>query len=423
MSDPRTSEFRPDVLILGAGVIGLACAWYLLKAGRSVVVLDRGRVGGGASHGNCGTLTPSHAAPLAMPGMVTKALRWMLRKDAPFRVAPRFDPELFGWMLRFAQRCNWADFHTVNRAKAAILKHSRELIAGLVRDEGLDCGFAELGTMYAFRDAAALDAYGWHIDSLRDVGIAVHRLGGDELRAMEPSLRDEVVGGVVHPGDAQVRPDRYVAELARIVRAAGGQIVEDCEVRGFSVEASGIDVVRTSRGDWRGRDVVLALGAWSPALAKPLRLSIPVQPGKGYSITYTRPAQCPRMPIVCREASVCVTAWADGYRLGSTMEFAGYDTSLNRVRLDALKRGASQYLREPEGPSLVEEWFGWRPMTYDDLPILGRADRLNNLVLATGHGMLGVSMSAATGQLVAETICGVAPSIDAVPYGPARFRL
>jgi D-amino-acid dehydrogenase len=423
MSDLRSSATRPDVLILGAGVIGLACAWYLLKAGRSVVVLDRGRVGGGASHGNCGTLTPSHSAPLAMPGMVVKALRWMLRKDAPFRVAPRLDPELLGWMLRFAQRCNWADFHKANRAKAAILKHSRALIEGLVRDEKLDCGYAGHGTIYAFRDAAALDEFGWHVDSLRDVGIEVHRRTGDELRELEPCLRDEVIGGVVHPGDAQVRPDRYVAELARIVRAAGGTIVEDCEVAGFSVEASGIDAVRTSRGDWRGRDVVLALGAWSPALARSLRLKIPVQPGKGYSITYTRPQMCPRTPIVCKEASVCVTAWDDGYRLGSTMEFAGYDTSLNRVRLDALKRGASHYLREPEGGRILEEWYGWRPMTYDDLPILGRADRLNNLVLATGHGMLGVSMSAATGQLVAETVCGVATSIDASAYAPARFRL
>ena len=423
MSDPRSSASSSDVLVLGAGVVGLACAWYLLQAGRSVVVVDRGRAGGGASHGNCGTLTPSHAAPLAMPGMVAKALRWMLRKDAPFRVAPRFDPELFGWMLRFAQRCNWADFASSNRAKAAILTQSRALIAGLVRDQRFDCDYAEHGTLYAFRDAAALDAFDWHARSLRDVGIDVVAKTGDELRAMEPCLRDEIVGGVFHPGDAQVRPDRYVAELARIVREAGGVIVEDCAVEGFAVESGRVAAVRTSRGEFRGRDVVFALGAWSPALARQLDLRIPVQPGKGYSITYTRPALCPRTPIVCKEASVCVTAWADGFRLGSTMEFAGYDTRLNRVRLDALKRGAALYLREPEGGEVREEWYGWRPMTYDDLPILGRAARLDNLVLATGHGMLGVSMSAATGQHVAALVCGAETALDPAPYSPARFRL
>jgi D-amino-acid dehydrogenase len=418
-SGPSSSS--SDVLVLGAGVVGLACAWYLLKAGRSVVIVDRGRVGGGASHGNCGTLTPSHAAPLAMPGMITKALRWMLRKDAPFRVAPRFDPELFGWMLRFAQRCNWTDFASANRAKAAILTHSRSLLAGLVLDERLDCGYAEHGTMYVFRDRAALDAFGWHAQSLRDVGIAVEEKSGDALRAMEPCLVDAIVGGVFHPGDAQLRPDRYVAELARIVREAGGVIVEDCEVTGFRVEAGRVDAVRTSRGDFRGRDVVFALGAWSPALARPLGLRLPVQPGKGYSITYTRPSLCPTTPIVCKEASVCVTAWADGYRLGSTMEFAGYDTSLNRVRLDALRRGAALYLREPEGGQVSEEWYGWRPMTYDDLPILGRAAGLDNLMLATGHGMLGVSMSAATGELVAALIGGTQTAFDPAPFSPARF--
>ncbi|HJU38537.1 MAG TPA: FAD-dependent oxidoreductase, partial [Tahibacter sp.] len=323
MPESPPSVSSPDALVLGAGVVGLACAWYLLQAGRSVVVVDRGRVGGGASHGNCGTLTPSHAAPLAMPGMVGKALRWMLRKDAPFRVAPRFDPELFGWMLRFAQRCNWTDFDAANRAKAKILAHSRALTGDLVRDETLDCGYAERGTIYAFRDRAALDAFDWHARSLRDVGIDVIEKTGDELRALEPCLNDAVVGGVFHPGDAQVRPDRYVAELARIVRAAGGTIVEDCAVDGFRVDAGRIAAVRTSRGEFRGRDVVFALGAWSPALARQLDLAIPVQPGKGYSITYELPALCPATPIVCKEASVCVTAWADGYRLGSTMEFAG----------------------------------------------------------------------------------------------------
>ena len=134
---------------------------------------------------------------------------------------------------------------------------------------------------------------------------------------------------------------------------------------------------------------MLALGAWSPRLARTLDLRLPIQPGKGYSITYERPARCPRIPLVCKERSVCVTAWSSGYRLGSTMEFAGFDASLNRTRLDALERGAGEYLHEPVGPRRLEEWYGWRPMTWDDLPIIGRSPRHPNLVLATGHGMLG----------------------------------
>ena len=169
--------------------------------------------------------------------------------------------------------------------------------------------------------------------------------------------------------------------------------------------------------------VVLALGAWSPRLARQLDLRLPVQPGKGYSITYTRPSLCPVMPLVLRERSVCVTAWPSGYRLGSTMEFSGYDTTLNRTRLDALRRGAAEYLREPEGPAVVEEWYGWRPMTYDDLPLIGPAPGWRNLTLATGHGMLGVSMSAATGLLVSDLLGGRAPSLDPTPYRPDRLDL
>jgi D-amino-acid dehydrogenase len=165
---------------------------------------------------------------------------------------------------------------------------------------------------------------------------------------------------------------------------------------------------------------VLALGAWSPALARGLDLRVPIQPGKGYSITYTRPARAPVIPLTLKEASVCVTAWESGYRLGSTMEFAGYDTSLNRTRLDALRRGAAEYLHEPEGPAVVEEWFGWRPMTPDDLPMIGRAPGTDNLVLATGHGMLGVSLSAITGLLVSEVVAGTPPSLDLAPYAAAR---
>lgn len=416
-------ETQTDVVILGAGVIGLSCAWYLLQRGRRVTLIDRGRVGGGASHGNCGTLTPSHSAPLAMPGMIGKALRMMWQKDAPFHVAPRLDPELFGWMLRFAGRCNWRNFHETNRAKAQILVHSRGLIGDLVAAHHLDCGFAANGTLYVFREQQSLDAFGWHLDSLRDVGIPVEERSAAQVRELEPCLRDTVIGGVFHPGDAQLRPDRYVAELARLVREAGADIVEDCAVTDFTTSGTQIDAIATSRGHWRADEVVLALGAWSGPLARRLDLRIPLQPGKGYSITYERPALAPRIPLVLKEDSVCVTAWADGYRLGSTMEFAGYDESLNRLRLDALRRGAARYLREPEGPRVLEEWFGWRPMTWDDLPLLGRSARWNNLTLATGHGMLGVSMSLASGELVAQTMTGATPTLDPAPYSPQRFHL
>jgi D-amino-acid dehydrogenase len=410
-----------DVLILGGGVIGLACAYYLLEAGRAVTVLEQGTAGCGSSHGNCGTLTPSHAPPLAMPGVIGPALKALFRPDAPLRIAPRFDPALWRWLLGFARHCNWRDFRAATRAKAPLLLESRRLIESLIRKESIDCEFESRGTLYVFHDEAAFERSQWLPRALSEVGISIEMLDGNRVETMEPALKHGAVGGYFNPDDAHLRPDRYVDALAKLVRARGGAIVEGARAETIVRAGPRIERVRTSRGDFSGREIVLALGAWSPSLTRNLDFRVPIQPGKGYSITFDRPALAPQIPLVLKERSVCVTAWSSGYRLGSTMEFSGYDASLNRARLDALRRAAAEYLREPEGPSVVEEWFGWRPMTPDDLPLIGRAPGLENLVLATGHGMLGVSLSAITGVAVRDIVTGAPSSIDPAPCDPARF--
>jgi D-amino-acid dehydrogenase len=354
------------------------------------------------------------------PGAIAKALRWMLTPDAPFYVAPRFDPGLWRWMLRFAAHCNARDWRASMVARAAILNASRRTLPQWIARHGLACEYAEEGVDYVFRDAATMAHLAGELPLLAELGIASQTIDGAAYVRDEPALRDGVAGVLRFPGDARLRPDRYVSELARVVRAAGGAIEEDCEAMGIVDDAQGVRVA-TSRGERLGGDVVIATGAWSPLFAKSAGLMrVPIQPGKGYSITYDRPALVPKRPVVLYERSVCVTAWDSGYRLGSTMEFSGYDTTLNRRRLDALERGAREYLHDPVGPVKREEWFGWRPVSVDDLPYIGRVAGRRHAWLATGHGMLGVSMSTATAQLVADLICGRAPDIDAAPYSPER---
>ncbi|MGB0133555.1 NAD(P)/FAD-dependent oxidoreductase [Dokdonella sp.] len=410
-----------DVVVLGAGVIGLSCAYYLLESGRSVTVLDQGRAGGGSSHGNCGTLTPSHAMPLAMPGVVGTALKWLMRADAPLRIKPRLDPGLIRWLVSFIGHSNWQDFGRTTAIKAPFLTRSLGLIAGLIEKEQLDCEFQQSGTLHVYRNEKALVAASWYLRTLSEVGIDVEVLDGRQIETMEPALKPGVAGGFLNPGDARLRPDRFVAELARLVRERGGMIEEEVCVESLTRERGRVASIQTSKGSYRPRDVVFALGAWSPKLAGSMGVRIPIQPGKGYSITYSRPDPCPRIPLALREPSVCVTAWESGYRLGSTMEFAGYDTSLNPTRLNALRRAAADYLRDPEGAQTVEEWFGWRPMTPDDLPVIGRVPGIENLCMATGHGMLGVSMSAMTGMLVSEILGGGPTSLDCSPFSSTRF--
>ena len=416
-------EQHEDVVIIGAGVIGLSCALSLIESGHGVRVIDAGRVGGGSSHGNCGTITPSHAPPLAAPGMVATALRMMLTPDAPLYIQPRVDPELWRWLLRFAARCNVRDWHASAHAKAALLKDSRARLAQWVHDYGLACEFVESGEDYVYRDAGAFEHGQREIELLRSLGIPVEVIHGEAYEAQEPAMKPGVAGAIRFSGDAALRPDRYVAELARTVRERGGTVVEHCPMTSLEVQRDGL-AVDTPQGRVHARDVVVASGAWSPRLATVIGmpwLRRAMQPGKGYSITYSPPTLVPRRPLVLRERSVCVTAWDSGFRLGSTMEFSGFDDTLNARRLAALERGASEYLREPFGPEVREQWFGWRPMSCDDIPIIGRAPGSEHLWLATGHGMMGVGMSAGTGQLLADLVSGRAPAIDPTPYRPDRF--
>ncbi len=413
-----------DVLVIGAGVSGLASALSLLQAGRGVTVIDAGRIGGGASHGNCGTITPSHAPPLAAPGMITTAIRWTLTPDAPLYIKPRFDPVLWRWLLGFAARCNERDWLASAHAKHTLLADSRLRLTQWVRDFGLECEYVQGGEDYVFRDLRKLEHEQHELPLLRELGVPIEIVDGPAYEALEPALKPGVVGAIRFTGDASLRPDRYVAELARLVRKHGGRIIEDTALQGAAGGGRAGQRDDCPPGRLRARDVVIAAGAWSPQLAREIGLPWlrkAIQPGKGYSITYSRPSLVPKTALMLRDRSVCVTTWGDGYRLGSTMEFSGYDTSLNERRLGALERGAREFLHEPVGPEVRERWYGWRPMSRDDIPLIGRAPGHRHLWLATGHGMMGVGMSTGTGQLVADLIQGREPAVDPAPFDPARF--
>jgi D-amino-acid dehydrogenase len=409
-----------DVAIIGAGVAGLCSAYFLAKTGRSVRLIDQAEPGAGSSFGNCGMISPSHVLPNTLPGLPWKAFKWMFQRRAPFRVVPQANLDFMSWMFGFWQRCSREQVERTAPAISAILASSRSLFHELITSENLAVEYQQDGCLYVYATREAFEAEGAWRDVYAANGVQVDIHNADSLLALEPALKPRVYGGYHFPNDAHLRPDLYVSELVRIVKSLGVQIMSKTTALHLEESASGVRI-KTDQGEFKAHDAILAAGSWSPLISKALGFRIPIQPGKGYSLTMDRPEICPKHSMVLKEKSVAVTPWGSGFRLGSTMEFVGYDTSLNPDRLQALVDGAAHFLKQPTGPGERTPWFGWRPMTMDTVPIIDKAPNFKRLWLATGHSMLGVSMSTATGKLVSELITDKTPHIDPAPYRYSRF--
>jgi len=417
-----TIRNQSDVLVIGGGVVGLACAHYLSQAGRAVRLIEKDRVGAGASSGNCGLVFVSDVVPLCVPGAVRKEIFGMLRRKSPLYIQPTLDPARIYWLLRFAGMCRADYLPHAMRARSDILHSSALLFDELARKQLIAAEYEQRGVLLVFLTESAMQAYGWVNARLAPYGLAAEALSGKPLHTLEPALRPEVHGAWYHRADRHLRPDRLIESWKRSLTAAGVAIEEDCGLNRFRLSGDRIAAAATTKGEFSADHYVLAAGAWSAPIAQQMGVKLPIQPGKGYSITMERPAICPQIPCYLFERRVVATPWPSGYRLGGTMEFSGFSSSPNAERLGALKTAAGEYLRQPLGEPVVEEWSGLRPMTYDDLPVIGRAPRFRNLILAAGHGMLGITTAPATGKLVAEIVCAAVPHIDPAPFSPARFR-
>ena len=410
----------PPVVIVGGGVIGTLAAYYLAKSGRRVTILERAAFGAACSHGNCGYVCPSHVLPLAVPGALTSTLKTLFTRNSPLKVRPWEVLKNLRWFLGFARKCNDRDMLSAATGIQALLTSSRRLYDDLLAAEKLDCEWDDTGLMFVFQTAKAFEHYA-HVDDLLRIRFdtPAKRFDAAQLLGAEPALKPgSVSGGYLYEGDAQLRPDVLLRELRAKLNVS---IVENCEVTGLRVEAGKAVAVRTTQGEVAAAAVVFAAGAWTPQLNRELGCKLPIIPGKGYSLTMPRPAVCPKFPMIFEEHRVAVSPFRTGYRIGSTMEFAGYDASMNPKRLKLLTDGAAAYLREPECLPVQEQWWGWRPMVYDGKPIIDRAPVAPNVLIAAGHGMLGLSMATGTGLLVAQILNAEKPHIDPQPYALARF--
>lgn len=417
-----TGPSNERVLIVGAGIVGIGCAHYLSKAGFDVTVIDQGTIAGACSHANCGYVCPSHVLPLTEPGAIATAFKSLFNPNAPFRVKPRFSPALWNWMWQFARRCNRRQMLAAGVHLKAILDSSMAEYRQLIAGESLDCQWKDSGLLYVLQTADGMQHFA-ETDRLLtgEFGVSARRIEGADLPAFDPALKSGLAGGFLYEGDSYVRPDRLNAAWAKRLQEQGVTFREHCRMEAVGRVTGRITLLETSQGTLEADRYVFATGAWSGRLGAQLECRIPVEPGKGYSITMARPRTCPRHPMLFPEHKVGVTPFDDGYRLGSMMEFAGFDDSIPDRRIQQLRDSAKPYLVEPFTDETHERWYGWRPMTWDSLPIIGRTPQLENAYLATGHNMLGLSLAAATGKLIAEIVQGRPTHIDAAAFSPGRF--
>jgi D-amino-acid dehydrogenase len=409
-------------VVIGGGVIGVSCVHYLLRDGWHVTLFDRAGIGAGSSHGNCGFICPSHVLPLAEPGMVIKGIKSLFARNSPFAIKPRLDPALWTWLLHFAARCNERDMISAARGIQALLNSSLPLYQELIEREALDCEFESRGMLLAYRSNHDMEAYAATNRLMTDAfNCPARRCDPIELVELEPALKPGLAGGWYYHHDAHLRPDKLMRAWRTSIADKGAVIHENCAFEKFETRNKIATAAVTTRGEFTADVFVVAAGAWTPLLNRQLGCKVPIQPGKGYSLTMPRPAVCPRIPLIFPETRVAVTPFQSGYRLGSTMEFAGYDDSLRPERLQLLKDGSAGYLHEPYCEPILEKWFGWRPMTYDSLPIIGRIPTYENVYIAAGHNMLGLSMATATGKLIAELAGRQTAHVDPSPYRLGRF--
>jgi len=412
------------IIIIGGGVIGLCTAWYCRQKGHQVVVLERGSPQRDCcSLGNAGLIVPSHIIPLAAPGMVSMGFKMMWDPESPFYIKPRLDADLFEWGHQFIRACT--PEHV--KRSAPLLRDlnfaSKRLFEEFAALPGMDFGLVKKGCLNLCKTEDRLHEEGELAAHSRQLGMPAEVLTAEETRRLDPGVDMDILGSVYFPEDAHLSPNRFMAQLTDLLVKAGVEIRCESAVTGWSRQGDRILAARTTNGDVAGDEFVLAGGSWSPGLAKELGLQLPMQAGKGYTLTLTHPRQLPRICAIFTEARVAVTPMGSSLRFGGTMEIAGVNENINPVRIQGIVQAVPKYYPDfkPEDFDGITPWRGLRPVSPDGLPYLGFSRHHRNLVVATGHAMMGLSLAPITGQLVAELLGGRPPSIDLTLLAPDRF--
>lgn len=398
------------LVIVGGGVIGLCSAYYALKRGFAVTVIEREEAGGdNCSLGNAGMIVPSHFIPLAAPGMISKGLRWMFNPESPFYVRPRLSPALMRWGWLFYRNSTVRHVAASRELLRDLNLESRRLFDELSQDE--DFGLVQRGLLMLCKTLKGLDEEAHVAKQAREIGLKADVIDATATAALDPDITMDVAGAVYFPQDCHLSPQRFMASMRRRVLALGGKIESGVTISEIETQADRVVAVTGNGRRFEAEKFVIAGGSWSAELLQKVGLQLPLQAGKGYSLTLPSPPELPRLCSIFAEAKVAITPMDGTLRFGGTMEVNGLNLSINPARVRGIVRSVHAYFPKFSETDFkgIQPWAGLRPVSPDGIPYLGEVPGLTNLTAATGHAMMGISLGPITGRLIADLLAGESP--------------
>jgi D-amino-acid dehydrogenase len=410
-----------EVVIIGGGIIGLCSAYYLQKEGCAVTIIDQSDMTKGASFVNAGYITPSHIIPLAAPGMITKGLKWMFDTASPFYVKPRLDKEFLQWAWAFKKSATASKVEKAIPIIKEINILGRTLYEEIKQSGDFNFHYERKGLLMLYKtDKAGEEEWEVGQRAIKE-GLNVKHITAEEVKKMEPDAAIDCKGAIYFDSDAHMTPKEFMTEMVSYLKEKGVTFYTHEKVQDLVISTDAIKEVMTTKRILKADEVLIAAGSWSPLLTRKLGVKIPIQAGKGYRINTVRETGI-TIPALLVEAKVAVTPMNGFTRFAGTMELTGFNDNINPRRVKAISNSVSNYY---QGLSLTKEEeatadFGLRPCSPDGLPYIGRTHKYKNLIIASGHAMMGWSLGPPTGKLVSEIISDKKLSLDIKPFHPDR---
>ncbi|MFK7002067.1 FAD-dependent oxidoreductase [Flavobacterium oreochromis] len=402
------------ISVIGGGVIGLCTAYYLTLEGYQVEIFDSSDLTDGCSYGNAGMIVPSHVIPLAQPGMMAQGIKWMFDSKSPFYIQPRLDVDLLKWGWKFYKNATKQHVENAKPALRNLSLLSKELYRDLASKSN-SFYYEEKGLLMLFKSHKTGEEIIHEGEEVKKLGLEVDFLSKSQVEDLEKGTKTDILGGVHYKCDSHLYPQKFMAFIKEELAKKKVIIHNDCNVADFILKDEKVSQLVTSKGNFDVEEVVLATGAWSPNLAKKIGTDISLLPGKGYSFTLFEKNHKPSIPSILCEGKVAVTPMNNDIRFGGTMEITHTgDTKINKNRLQGILNTVNTFYPEMKVsmPNNRDVWYGFRPCTPSGMPIITRDKKIKNVILATGHAMMGLSLAPATGKLISEMIANKPLSVS-----------